>query len=120
MPTLPFLIISLTPSSQKRSKKRPTYQYHMVPRAGGSSHCQPRTPFGSSLPVGYRNHGDQQVPPYHRRACLPAAQGSGGGRRQPAAERSGSLYRGLWGADGRLTSEAEVPGPPSNFLFFAQ
>lgn len=25
------------------------------------------------VPVGYCNHGDQQVPPYHRRASLPAA-----------------------------------------------
>lgn len=52
MPALAFLISSLTPSSQKRSKKQLTYQYHMVPRAGGSSHCQPRTPFGSARTSG--------------------------------------------------------------------
>lgn len=52
VPAFPFLMGSLTPSSQKRSKKQPTYQYHMVPRAGGSSHCQPRTPFGAARTSG--------------------------------------------------------------------
>lgn len=73
---LPF-IGSLTPSTQKRPKKQLTYPYHMVPRAGGSAHCQPRTPSAPPLPVGYCNHGDQQVPPYHRRASQPRAQALG-------------------------------------------
>lgn len=38
MPTLPFLIISLTPSSQKRSKKRPTYQYTTWCQGLGEAH----------------------------------------------------------------------------------
>lgn len=52
VPALPVLVSSLTPSFPKRSKRQPTYQYHMVPRAAGSSHCQPRAPFGSSRTSG--------------------------------------------------------------------
>lgn len=34
-------------------------------------------PAAPPLPVGYCNHGDQQVPPYHRRASQPRAQALG-------------------------------------------
>lgn len=49
---LPLLISSLTPPFLKRPEQQPPYQCHMVPRAGGSSHCQPHTSLGSSRTSG--------------------------------------------------------------------
>lgn len=70
------------------------------------------------IPVGYCNHGDQQVPPYHRRASLPAA-GLWGRQKAACSRKVWLIPRRIVGSSWSLTSAAEVPGPPSNFLFFA-
>lgn len=98
MPVLPFLVSSLTPSRQgPRNSPRP-------------------------VPHGAKGWGKLTLPASHSIQLLPyqwvtvtmetnkflhitgepACQqpGSGGGRRQPAAERFGSFHGGLWGAHG--------------------
>lgn len=100
---LPFS--SLTPPFPKRPEQQPPYQCHMVPRAGGSSHCQPHTSLGSSCTSGLLSPwrpASSSLPrePACRQPRALGDGGGGGGQKQPAAQRSGSLYRGRWGLDG--------------------